>query len=378
MEQAGSGRKHGEKFLMGMSDTEWSDLVGSNGNRDQSNDAGKSQSQIAAEDAAFRKAQQDKNLENDSGQFKANRINDENTYHSPGSADVGGSPGEAKVQSDFFKNGNKRNDTAQKTNEDAQTTSRYNMVAERGTVAPENATLLGRQNDARLAQLNAVDLNGQAARGDAPSAADASMGMQLNDNMASMASAAGSARGLGALNSAQGASGLGMAGTQAALQGGMGRSKEINDAMGVYGQSAGNMVQGDINRLSQGDSNSVANVKLNDEWQEGNANLGVAQGKLGLSQQQSDDAWFNQSQEPMKRQMQYDSRMNAIQNGANLDKADALRAARQASEDRNRALIGGGVTTGLTLGGTVAGGPGGGMFGSMVGNTVNGYITGKR
>ncbi len=261
----------------------------------------------------------------------------------------------------MYLNGMTNNDAAQKANASALSTSLANMNSHRGVVSPENGQLLARQEAARTQQGQALDLSRAAAMGNAPSAATAQMGMGMNDIMSGQSGAMGGARGLAGLGGVQtqGAAGAGMAGTQAAMTGGMGRSNEIASAVGNYGQAAGTMAQGDINRLVQGDKNSLSNAELNNNWVTGNASLAANQGKLGLAQSTSDDAWYNQSQDPLKRQLSYDQRMNQIQNGANVDAADAAAASRKADEDRNRQLINGGATTGLTLvGGPVASGIG--------------------
>ncbi len=301
-------------------------------------------------------------------------------YHSPGAAEVGGYVGGAKDQQAMYQSHQGDNDAAQAANHAAMQGSLAAMNGDRGTVSPENAQLLARQDAARMQQGNALDLSRDAAMGNAPSAANAQMAMAMNENMAGQSGAAGAARGLSALSGAQatGAAGVGMAGTQAALAGGMGRSKEIGDAMGMYGGAAGNMATADMNRLGQGDKNALGNQQLNDSWTEGNAGLAANQGKLGLSQASSDDAWYNQGDDAIKRQMSYDSRMNAIENGANADAADAASAKRRADEDRNRQLIGGGVQAGLTLGGTAVGGPAGGAGGGVVGGMANSYISNRK
>lgn len=340
------------------------------------NPDGKSQSELAAaRDEAVRKTQADLKGPGGPEEGKGPNGNDK-TYYSPGSADVGGYVGGAKDQSDMYKSGAKDNAGAIAQNDAAQKLALANMKSNRGTVSPENATLLARQDQARGVQGNALDMSRDAAMGNAPSAADAGTAMQMNDNMAGQAGAMGSAHGLAGLGGTQaiGAQGLGMAGTQAAGQGALGRSAEVNGAIGQYGQAAGVMAQGDINRLNQGDKNSVGNAQLNDAWTEGNANLAVNQGKLGLAQHQTNDAWYNQSEDPYKRQMQYDSRMNAMENGASADSADAINAKHQADTDRNKQIVGGAVQGGLTIAGTAFGGPVGGLAGGTLGGMANSQI----
>jgi len=336
-------------------------------------DGGLSQSQIAQKDAAWRKQRQDENLQNDSHAFKVNRINDENTYQSPGAADVGGGVGGAKVESDFFKGGMSKNDPSQQANAEALSNSLEAMRTGKGaTLSPENARLLAKLDAARNQQGSALDMARDAAAGRAPSASDQQMSMSMDQNMAQAAGNAGSARGLSGLGGAQtmGAQATGMAGTSAAMSGGMGRSKEIGDAMGLYGSGANAMAQGDIDRLSQSNKNIFLNQKLKDDWRVGNAGLAVQQGGLANNQAVADDAWFNQSQDPYKRQFEYDQRMNAMQNGAGLDAAASTAAARKQREDANRALIKGGVAAGATAVGSL-GGPLGAAGGGMAGSAIN-------
>ncbi len=302
-----------------------------------------------------------------------NSVENKSTYHSPGAADIGGYAGGAKDISDTYKYGSHTNDAAQARNSAALGDSIKNMTERRGDVSPENATLLAREAAGRAEQGRSLDLQRDAALGNAPSAAAYKTQMDMNNVAGAQAGALGSARGLSALGGGQtmGAAGAGQAGTDVAMMGGMGRSKEVGDAIGMYGSSAGDMRSGDLNRLAQSSKNAIGNMNLNDAWQVGNANLGVKQGNLGVAQGQMDDAWYQGSIEPYMKQLENNQSMNAIEAGAGLDAAAAIRAKANARRDANRDLAKGAVTAGLTAGGTMIGGPAGGAVGGMGGSYLN-------
>lgn len=346
--------------------------------------AGLTQSQIADKDAQQRLQKSNTLLGTDSGAFKDNRLADASTYHSPGSTDVGGYVGGAKDQQNIYLHGQANNDAAQATNAAALKTSLGNMTANRGDMSPQSLTLTNRDQTARAQAGQAIDLNRQAATGGAPSAAMGQMGMNLNNVAAGQAGALGSARGLSALNGNQsvGSAGVGMQGTQAAQAGSGAAAAEGNTNLSNYGNSAEAMVGSDQDRLNTSDRNSIANAQLNNNWQVGNAGLAAQQGGLGVSQGSMDDQWFNQSQDPMLRQLSYDQRMNAIQSGADADAADAAQAKRDASSAAGRGLLGNLASTGMTMVGTgvgtLVGAPQvGGALGSAGGGMVNSYINSK-
>ncbi len=283
------------------------------------------------------------------------------TYLSPGAAEVGGYAGGAKDISSLFKESSKGNDAAQALNSAALGDSVRNMSERRGDMSPENAALVAREADARVQQGQALDIQRDAALGNAPSAAAYQTQSDMNNIAGGQAGAMGSARGLAAMGGVQGAgaSGVGQAGTEAAAMGGMGRSREMSSALGMYGSSAGNMRQGDLGRLSQTSENALGNMRANDAWQVGNANLGVKQGNLGVQMGNMDDAYNNASNEPLLRQHGYNQEMNAIKSGANADAAAATRAKFKARQDANRDLAKNSAVAGLTIvGGPVAGGIG--------------------
>ena len=288
-------------------------------------------------------------------------------FLSPGATDVGGYRGGAKDIHDFFRAGEKNNDAAQQQNSAAMGLSLERMRQDRAPIA-ENATLVAREAASRGQQLQATGLMGQAAMGNAPSAANQQTTMALNDGMAGQAGAAGAARGLSALNGVQGgASGVGMQATNTMMNGGMARSKEVDDAMGQYGGMAGDVRSGDLGRVTQTNQNALAGQSLNDDWKLGNAGLAAKQGQLGNGMGQIDDSYYGASQDPAKRQLGYDQEMKSIEAGASMDSAAAKRAKTNAEQDRNRAMASGAAQAGLSLvGGPVAGSLGGGMANSAI------------
>jgi hypothetical protein len=131
------------------------------------------------------------------------------------------------------------------------------------------------------------------------------------------------------------------------------------------------MAQGDIERLSQGNKNLVLNQKLKDDWRLGNA--GVAAGQMGLANnmQATDDAYYNQSTDAYKRQMEYDQRMNALENGQDTDLQSALSAAREPRDNTRKGLLKGATSAVLTGVGSAFGGPAGGAAAGMAGSGIN-------
>ncbi len=299
-------------------------------------------------------------------------INQNAQYHDPGGAYVGGSKGAGAEIKQSFLDGEKLNDGLQASNLGAMQGSIANMKADRAPIE-QNGALLSREADARVQQGQSLDLQRDAAMGNAPSAAAAQTTMGMNDAMGGQAGASGAARGLSALSGVQGtgAQGMGMQGSSLALQGGMGRSQEMGQNIGMYGSSAGDMRSGDLGRLDASSKFAIAGQGINDDWKIGNANLAGKQGQLGAALGTADDAWFGASQEPDKRQMAMNQEMKAVQAGANTDAAQAARAAANAANDKNRAIAGGAVTAGLTAAGTAVGGPAGGAAGGMGGSYLN-------
>lgn len=294
-------------------------------------------------------------------------------YRNPGSADYGGNGGV-----DFYRNagieGGHRNDAAQAANSEALKNSLANMQDPRGQVAHENPFLASREAATRGQQMNALNLSRDAAMGKAPSEAAFQTTLGMNDIMGAQAGQVGTARGLAGLSGAQMQGGA-MAGQSAgnlAMTGGLARSKEIGDAIGMYGSQAGAVGGQDVQRLGQNTQNGMFNAKLNDDWKLGNANLAQQQGRLGVSQGATDLAWMGEQTKGADKQFEYDQRMAASEAGADADKVAAKIAGNREDKENKRQLVNGGITAGLTVAGTVAGGPVGGALGGAAGQQVAG------
>ncbi len=296
------------------------------------------------------------------------------TYINPGSTDVGGYVGGGKDIHDAIQQAGKGNDVSRASNQAGLDQSLANMQGDRDSLK-ENSVLAQREADSRQQQGQALDIQRDAALGNAPSAAAYQTQSGMNDIAAGQAGAMGSARGLSALGGVQGAgaSGVGQAAGGMAMQGGLGRSDEISKAIGMYGSSAGDMRGQDLGRVNQTNQMALAGQNLNDNWKLGNAGLAGKQGQLGVSMNQMDDAYYNASNDPAMRQLGYDQEMLGIQAGQNSDSAAAHRAAANADADRNRQLAGGAVQGGLTLVGSM-GGPAGAAAGGAAGGIANSYI----
>lgn len=337
------------------------------------------QSEIAATELAKQQADRAAIEALPDGLVAKNRLLKQNatTYINPGSADVGGYVGGGKDIHDVYEAESHGNDAQQASNKGALGQSLANMTGDR-EVLQENATLAGREADSRLQQGRALDVQRDAALGNAPSEAAYQTQIGMNDIAAGQGGAMGAARGLSALGGVQGvgAQTAGLAAGNLAMQGGMGRSGEIGKAIGMYGSSAGDMRSGDLGRVNQTNQMALTGQKLNDDWKLGNAGLAAKQGQLGIAQGQMDDAYYNAGNEPAMRQLGYDQEMNAIQAGANLDSASMKRAGANAEADRNRQLAGGAAAAGLTAIGSF-GGPLGTAAGGAVGGMANSYINKK-
>lgn len=321
-----------------------------------------SQSQIADADAKLRQAA-DKTY---SGSSVVG--GDRATAHNPGSADVGGSPGAGNDIRNNALDGMRSGDAAYAANEAAMNGSIANMKGDRGPQSPENSTLLGREAATRTQQISGLNDQRIAAMGGAPSAASYQSMGAMDANMSGQAGATGAARGLSALNGVQGAGAAGVGGSASnvAITGGLSRSKEIADATGMYGSNAGLVRHGDMQRLHEGDSNSLANADLNNSWKLGNANLAAKQGGLGVDQDRTRGSWYDASTEPAQRQASYDQAMQGMQHGQNAGEASAQTARNRETESNNRKLYGGAVAGGLSM--IPVAGP---ALGGMAGSTIN-------
>lgn len=290
----------------------------------------------------------------------------------PGAGEYGGDAGSPGAGVKFYKDqaiaGGKTNDAAQAANESAMKSSWANMTADRPGPG-ESAGLSQNATNTRFQQTQALDLSRAAAEGRAPSEADYQTRIGMNDAMAANSSAQGSARGLGALSGAQaqGAAATGQSMGNLSVQGGLARSKEIGDAIGMYGTQAGTVRDQDLSRLGINSKNAMFNAKANDDWKLGNANLLASQGQLGNTQAGTDLAWAGEAQRGTDKQFQYDQEMAAVQAGADADKVGAAIAANRESKENRRQLVNGGISAGLTAGGGAIGGPIGAAAGQGAG-----------
>ena len=293
-------------------------------------------------------------------------------YQNPGSANAGGGPGMAAWYKDEARGHMGDNDAQQSLNDQALKGSIANMTGNRGPQSTEDRVLDRRANDTREQQLRALAGQRDAAQGGAPSAAGFQTRQGMNDIMGSRAGAVGGARGLAGLTGAQmgSADQAGGMASNVASAGGMGRSKEIGDAIGMYGSNAGAMRGQDIQRLGMSDQNSKFNAQNDIGWKLGNANLAAQQGQLGVAQQGTDNAWMAASMEPEAKQFSFDQQMAASANNADADTAAASIAKSRESSDHARALVGGGITAGLGAVGSLAG-PIGTAGGLAAGQAIN-------
>lgn len=288
-------------------------------------------------------------------------------YVNPGSAEYGGDQGVA-YYTEKGREGGARNDVAQGQNEANMYQSMLNGTTDRGQVAQENPFLAAREASARGQQLGGLDLSRDAAAGLAPSEAQFQTRQGMNDLAGQHSAQMGTARGLAGLSGAQ-VQGSAMSGSAAgnlAASGGLARSKEIGEAIGMYGTQAGDVAGQDAQRLQQNTKNSMFGAQLNDDWRVGNLNLAAAQGKLGVSQGNTDLAWMDEQMTPEEKQFEYDQRMAALAAGADADKV-AGSIARNREERNSKRQFVSGVTTGI--GGAVGslGGPAGTAVGSIGG-----------
>ncbi len=308
---------------------------------------------------------------------RAGAHKDHGLYKMPGSADYGGKGGVDLYRNQALSHMGD-NDPQQASNESAMAASLKNMTTDRGPQVQEDPRLAGRADATRRNQLDALDLNRQAAMGNAPSEAAYQTQIGMNDVMSNQAGAMGSARGLSAMGGAQGigAQAAGQSASNLAMSGGMARSKEIGDALGMYGSMAGQVRGQDFNRLGISDQNGLANVRRNDDWKIGNANLLAGQGKLGINQGATDLAWRGEAMKPADKQFQYDQEIAAITAGADADAAGASIASAREDKENTRNIVNGAGTAALTAVGSMAGpagSAGGAAAGGMLGSATKRY-----
>ncbi len=292
-------------------------------------------------------------------------------YSNPGSADYGGDPWAVADYTRRGKEGGQRNDEAQGQNQANMFSSLERATTDRGQVAQENPFLVQREAAARGEQLRGLDLSREAALGNAPSEAAFQTRLGMNDLAGQHSAQMGTARGLAGLSGAQtqGAAMGGNAAGNLAATGGLARSKEMGEAIGMYGSQAGDLTGQDLQRLEQNTKNSMFNAGLNDNWKLGNMQLAANQGKLGVSQGQTDYGWMEQQMDPTMKQFEYDQRMAALASGADADAVAASIARDREARNSKRQFVSG-VTTGV--GGAVGSlaGPAGTAVGSMGGAAV--------
>lgn len=288
-------------------------------------------------------------------------------YSSPGAAEYGGDGG-VEYYKEQARLGGMRNDAAQRGNSAALSGAIGNMTVDRGPQAVENNALVAREMGNRDAQLSALNLSRDAAMGNAPSEAAFQTRIGMNDIMGQQSGNMGSARGLAGLSGAQ-MSGSAAAGSSAgnlAMAGGLGRSKEIGDAIRMYGSQAGAVRSQDLARLKQNTSNGMFNADSNEAWKLGNAGLAQARGKLGLQMGQEDLAWKGEEMKGASKQFEYDQRMAAVEAGAEADSVAASLARNREDKENKRQLVNGGISAGLGAMGSLAG-PAGTAAGTAAG-----------
>lgn len=295
-------------------------------------------------------------------------------YVNPGAANYGGDGG-VEYYKEQGRLGGMKNDAQQAQNAAAMAQSSANMKANRG-IQGENAGLAQKAMNTRDMQIDALELSRQAASGEAPSEAEGQVRLGMNDAMATQSGAMGGARGLSALGGTQsmGSSHVGNSAGNLAMQGGLARSKEITDAIGMYGTQAGSLRDQDQARLQQNSQNSQFGAKLNNDWKMGNAGLLAQQAGLSNTQTGTDLAWKGEEWRGTDKQFQYHQEMAAKEAGADADAVGARLAKNREDKENKRQAVGGAFQGGMTFGGAMIGGPAGGAIGGMGGAMVNNAV----
>ena len=236
----------------------------------------------------------------------------------------------------------------------------------RGPTAYEDQFLSDQEQQARdYDQSGALQLDREAAMGNAPSAAAYQMQQGLNQGLANQQALAGSARGAAALAQAQGNAGANMANMQqgAFLGAGQLRAQEMAQARGAYGDLASQQRAQDQARLGQGNQMSQFNANANDQYALGMGQLGIGYGNLGNSLQGTAQGYFNTGAQigegNANRQVQTNQ-----QNAENYNQAMGINAGiQQANADKareNRDMAVGLIGKGIGIGGSAIPKPGGG------------------
>lgn len=299
------------------------------------------------------------------------------TYRSPGAAEYSthqgadGRGGTAEDRYNLLRQNVGKNDKEQTKNLEAMARTRQNFLAERGPMAVENAGLTKRFADTRGQQLDALGLSRAAAMGQAPSEAAYATRAGMNDSMGGFQGSLGSARGLTALSGAQalGGSALGSQASAVGTQGGMARSKEIGDSIGMLGTQAADVHGADLARLGQNSQNAMFNAGLNDDYRLGNLNMLAAQGNLASGQSAQDLAWQNAAVHGFDVNLNNEQQMAGMQAGVEADSVAEALARDRESKENTRQLVNGGVAAGLTAIGSL-GGPVGSALGMGAGVAV--------
>ncbi len=295
----------------------------------------------------------------------------------PGSADVGGGPGMGEYYRQQALERMRSYDADYDANGAAMARNIGAMKEDRGEQAAENQFMLRREAEGRETQMDALGMARDAAMGGDVSASKYQTLGAMDSAMGTQASQAGAAKGLSALGAAQGGAGLGMNAGNLAIQGGMGRSKEMQDNIGMYGSQASGVRGGDLARLQEGDSNSIFNSNLNNSWKTGNAGIAAKRGALGNEQEKMRGAWYDASTEPGKKQAQNDQVMQGMQHGQNAGEAAARLAGARAEAERNQKI---GTGIGAGVGGAIGsfGGPIGTAIGSQAGGMAGSDLTTRK
>jgi hypothetical protein len=233
------------------------------------------------------------------------------------------------------------------------------MIAERGPQAQENLALANREAQARGFQQDSLNLDRQAAMGNAPSVAARQMQAGMDQAVAGQASQAASARGMAGLAMAQsnGQANVANVQNQTFNQAAQLRAAEMAQARQAYQQGAGAFRQGDQGRLQMGNQMSQFNAQQNDQYR-----LGM--GQLGIGYQQAGQGWNAQSMDALKQQQGADIAAQAI-NADSYNNAQALNAGvSQANADERARMRDRWVSMGTgafnTAGGMMKGAGGGG------------------
>lgn len=224
---------------------------------------------------------------------------------------------------------------------------------------------LDRSVRSRGDQLDALDLQRQAAQGNAPSAAQLLLQSQADDIGRRQMGAASAVRGSGQAAALRNASMMGnQAQLQAAQQGAVLRAQEMaqardayqSGATGIRGQDLGSAQIG-VGIQGQGLGAQGQGIGLQNQ-------AGQAIGQLGAGR------------ESLYGNLQNNANINQANNMAELEKARMAAAAAMAGGDM--ALLGGLLGTFGTVAGAYAGGPAGAAAGGAVGNAVGGQVSGSQ